>query len=160
VVSGSPVSPKSDDWFESLYVEHADRLWRALVAYSGDREIASDSVAEAFTQCLARGSAVRAPGAWVWRAAFRIAAGELKRRRRYAAAIQEGASEMDRDTEALMEALAQLPPRQRATVILHYYVGYRAREIATITGSTPATVRVHLSQGRKRLRRLLEDFDE
>lgn len=154
------MSLESDDGFESLYMEHADRLWRALVAYSGDREIASDAVAEAFTQCLARGTAVRAPGAWVWRAAFRIAAGELKERRKYAATLSEGPSEMNRDSESLMEALAHLPPRQRAAVILHYYAGYRAREIATITGSKAATVRVHLSQGRKRLRRLLEDLDE
>jgi RNA polymerase sigma factor (sigma-70 family) len=149
-----------DDRFDALYREHANRLWRALVAYCGDREVANDAVAEAFAQCLARGAAVRVPGAWIWRAAFRIATGELKERRRYVATMPHGAPEMDRYTESLVEALAQLPPRQRAVVILHYYAGYRAREIAAITGSTGATVRIHLSQGRKRLRRLLEDLDE
>ena len=148
------------DRFEALYVEHADRLWRALVAYSGDPDVASDAVAEAFTQCLARGAAVRAPGQWIWRAAFRIAAGQLKERRMYAATVPENLSETESDTDRLVEALAKLPPRQRAAVILHYYVGYRAREIAVITGSTAATVRVHLNQGRRRLRRLLEALND
>jgi RNA polymerase sigma factor (sigma-70 family) len=62
-------------------------------------------------------------------------------------------------TGELLSTLCLLPPRQRAVLILHYYAGYRAREIADILGSTSATVRVHLSQGRRRLRRLLEEGD-
>ncbi len=37
-------------------------------------------MAESFAQVLARGEAVRAPLPWLWRSAFRIAAGELKAR--------------------------------------------------------------------------------
>jgi RNA polymerase sigma-70 factor (ECF subfamily) len=68
---------------ERLYREDGARLWRALVAFSGDREVASDAVAEAFAQALGRGEELRDPQRWVWRAAFRIAAGELKDRRRF-----------------------------------------------------------------------------
>ena len=65
---------------EALYRQDGDRLWRALLAYDGDPDVASDAVAEAYAQLLRRGGAVRDPQAWVWRAGFRIAAGELKRR--------------------------------------------------------------------------------
>jgi DNA-directed RNA polymerase specialized sigma24 family protein len=41
----------------------------------------------------------------------------------------------------LLEALKDLPPKQRAALVLHYYGGYRAREIALIVGSTAAAVR-------------------
>jgi RNA polymerase sigma factor (sigma-70 family) len=146
------------DPFESLYREHAERLWRAVLAYAQDREVASDAVAEAFAQCLQRGPAVRDPGRWVWRAAFRIAAGELKERRMRT--VIEDVPEVGERTEELLSSLAMLPPRQRAVLVLHYYAGYKAREIAAIVGSTAATVRVHLSQGRKRLRSLLETDDE
>ena len=54
-------------------------LWRALFAFSGSREIADE--AEAWAQLLRRGDGVDDPAAWAWRAAFRIAAGELKRQR-------------------------------------------------------------------------------
>src|SRR5207247_3672685 len=52
------------------------------MAFSGDPEIASDSVAEAFAQALGRGDALVDPLAWIWRVAFRVAAGELNERRR------------------------------------------------------------------------------
>ena len=64
-----------------LYRRESARLWRAVFAYTQDRGIADDAVAEAFAQCLRRGSAIRDPNAWVWRAAFRLAAGELRDRR-------------------------------------------------------------------------------
>ena len=50
---------------EALYRADADRLWRAVYAFAGDAEIASDAVAEAYAQLLRRGSAVRDPAAWV-----------------------------------------------------------------------------------------------
>jgi RNA polymerase sigma-70 factor (ECF subfamily) len=59
----------------------------------------------------------------------------------------------------ILEALGRLSPRQRAAVVLHDHVGYSAKEVATIIGSTTATVRVHLSQGRRRLRTFLEAGD-
>src|SRR5438445_186121 len=54
-------------------------LWRSLVAYSGDREIASDAMAEAFAQAIARGDAIRDPTAWVWKVSFLLVRAELKR---------------------------------------------------------------------------------
>ncbi len=57
--------------------------------------------------------------------------------------------------DELIAALAHLSPKQRACVVLHHYAGYPVKEIATIVGSTAAAVRVHLSQGRKRLRTIL-----
>ncbi len=33
-----------------VYREHAATLWRALVAYTGDREVADDALAEASTR--------------------------------------------------------------------------------------------------------------
>ena len=56
---------------------HKDGLWRAILAWSGDPEIASEAVAEAFAQAARRGDAIDDVGRWVWRAAFRIAGGLL-----------------------------------------------------------------------------------
>jgi DNA-directed RNA polymerase specialized sigma24 family protein len=150
------VERERDENLESLYVEHADRLWRALYAYAGDPEVASDALAEAFAQYMQRGTDVRWPARWIWRAAFRIAAGELKERRMERPAMPVNLPAVPQPTWELLSVLRHLPPRQRAALVLHYYAGYKAREIADILGSTSATVRVHLSQGRKRLRSLLE----
>jgi len=74
---------------ERSYREQREKLWRALLLFCGDREIASDAVAEAFAQLLRRGGAVRRPDRWVWRAAFSIARGELQRRGSWSTFMRE-----------------------------------------------------------------------
>ena len=148
---------ESDEALESLYREQADRLWRAVYAYAGDRDLASDAVAEAFAQYLRRTAEIQSPAGWLWRAAFRIAAGELSDRRKTSPELEPFDSGVMSPVQDLLMTLRLLPPKQRAVLILHYYEGYTTPEIATILGSASATVRVHLSQGRKRLRKLLEE---
>ena len=50
---------------QQLYRDDGARLWRALVAFSGDRDVASDAVAEAFAQAIGRGNHLRDPQRWV-----------------------------------------------------------------------------------------------
>lgn len=145
--------------FAELYRVEAPRLWRAMLAFTANPEMASDVVAEAFAQCLRRGSKVRAPALWLWKAAYRIALGELRNRRR-ASAWSEVSTEYEMPDLDLMVALGRLSSRQRVAIILHYYAGYSTPEIARIIGINAATVRVHLMQGRRRLRQVLGDIDE
>lgn len=154
------VDPRRDNDLDTLWREHGPKLWRAVLAYAGDREIASDAVAESFAQCLRRGEEIRSPAAWIWRAAFRVAAGELKRRGRWTPPADEGSYLMPEPAVDLLRALASLPRKQRASLVLHYYGDYSTREAAEILGSTAATVRVHLSQGRRRLKHLLEGSND
>jgi RNA polymerase sigma-70 factor, ECF subfamily len=146
---------------ERVYREHAEHLWRSVFAFAGDAEIASDSVAEAFAQALHRGSAVRDPAAWTWRAAFRIAAGALKSRRVAAPTSREQSGQIDRYADPdLLTALRRLPDGQRAAVVLFYYEDLSVRDIAARLGSNSLAVRANLSRGRKRLRELLGDDNE
>jgi RNA polymerase sigma-70 factor (ECF subfamily) len=160
-VDRPPAGVSRMEQIERLYRERGDRIWRGLLAFAGDPEVASDAVAEAFAQVLRRGEEVRDPERWVWRAAFRIAAGELKDRRRTVettAAIES--YEMEEPARDLVVALGSLSERQRASVILHDAAGYSAREVAKIVGSTEAAVRVHLMRARRRLQELLKHDDD
>lgn len=154
------MSTRPERGLEELYRIHGDRLWRALLAYTGDRDVASDSVAEAFAQALRRGEAIRDPLRWIWRASFRIAAGEMKLRSRRTVPLPPtpGYESPDRHLD-LLAALGKLSRNQRGAVVLHHYAGYPVKEIAVILGSTSGAVRVHLMRGRKRLRQLLENDD-
>jgi len=144
---------------ERLYRERRGRMWQAVFAFAGDPEVASDAVAEAFSQALRRGEEIRSPERWIWRTIFRIAAGELKDRRRHVAMWVDDTYEMDDLTRDLVVALAKLSEKQRAAVVLHHAVGYPAKEVAEILGSTTAAVHVHLSRARRRLRELLRTDD-
>jgi RNA polymerase sigma-70 factor (ECF subfamily) len=150
-------SPPSD--VAVLYREEGPRLWRAVFAYAGDREVASDAVAETFAQFIRRGDAIRDPRAWIWHVAFRIAAGELQRRGTQTE-VSDDLVELGPESDRLMPALRSLTPRQRAVIVLRYYAGYRPSEIAGILGTKAPTVRVHLMRARRRLADLLEDQDE
>lgn len=147
------------DELERLYRDQRDRMWRAVLAFAGDPDVANDAVSEAFAQALRRGAAIRSPERWLWRAVFRIAAGELKERGRRGIDRSEGAYEMDGLAQDLIAALARLSEKQRTAVVLHHAAGYPASEIARIIGSTTPGVHVLLSRGRKRLRQLLETDD-
>jgi RNA polymerase sigma-70 factor (ECF subfamily) len=140
---------------EAVYRRDGSRLWRALVAYCGNRDVADEAVAEAYAQALRRGDKIRHPDRWVWRAAFRIAAGDLQRRQRSLPLDDIGLSHNPEPAWDLIEALGVIPPKQRACVVLRYYCGYSSIEIARITDSTPPAVRMQLSRGRKRLRSIL-----
>lgn len=57
--------------------------------------------------------------------------------------------------EAVWDALAQLPPEQRAVVVLRYYLGLSEAEIATEQRVPRGTVKWRLHAARDRLRDLL-----
>ena len=148
---------EAEQGLELVYRNHGARLWRAVFAFAGDRQIADDAVAEAFAQALRRGQELRDPLAWIWRVAFRVAAGELKDRRARQAAFVDVPYEMPEPAWEIMRALARLSPMQRASIVLHHYGGYPTKDIAVILGSSSPAVRVHLSAGRRRLRETLEE---
>ena len=59
----------------------------------------------------------------------------------------------------LWRALARLPIKQRASIVLADYAGWSHREIAKALSSSVSAVGVHVHRARKRLRDLLEDED-
>ena len=150
------------DGIRLVYEAHHVRLWRAVAVWSGSSDIADDAVAEAFAQLLRRGEAVRDPAAWVWRTAFRIAAGELRRRGPLApvevvdASLPTGAPELTFD---VLRALQHLTGQQRACVVVCDLLGYSAEEAAPLLHTSAATVRVQRMRARRRLRPLLEVTD-
>jgi RNA polymerase sigma-70 factor (ECF subfamily) len=151
----SPPSKRLEpDRVEEAYRQHSAHMWRALLAYSGDPDVASDAVAEAFAQALRRNGAIRSVVPWVWKAAYRIAAGELKERRRLAPEAEGTVDDPESDLD-LPAALMQISPKQRASLFLYYYGDYQPEEIARMIGSSQSAVRVHLFRGRKRLAALL-----
>lgn len=144
--------------FEALYREQGQRMWHSVHLYSGNAEVASDAIAEAFAQAIRRGDAIRDPAAWVWRTAFVIATGDLKARSK-SYQLPDRSYVLSELNLTLQEALSKLTPSQRAAVILHYYAGYSLKEIAGVLHSSSSTVGVHLHRARKRLRENLEVSD-
>jgi RNA polymerase sigma-70 factor (ECF subfamily) len=128
--------------------------------------VADEAVAEGFAQLLRRGDEVRDPAAWVWRAAFRLAAGDLQRRRADAAAQNQPVdvvgpvARLPDDALDIIRALAQLSDQQRRCVVHVDVAGHTAPSAAEVLDTTAATVRVQLMRARRRLRALLEPEED
>lgn len=143
---------------EAVYRSEFPKLWRALYGYAGDAEVASDAAAEAFARAIRDQEGIRDLAAWTWRVAFRVAAAELRRRGTHLPA-ETTAYEVPHPVPELVAALRTLSPNQRLAVVLHDYADRPTSEVAETIGCSKATVHVHLSQARRRLRTLLEDPD-
>ena len=71
---------------------------------------------------------------------------------RHGGAVSDPA-EVLAEGDAMWRRLEQLPPRQRAVLVLRYYEGLTDVEIAAVLGTSPATVRSHAARALATLRR-------
>ena len=158
--SGGSIDARKRE-IEALYRAQGPRLWRSLLAVSGSPDIASDTVAEVFTQALSNRKGIDALDRWIWSSAFRIVRGEMRAQTgpRISLEVAE-AYEMESISIDLLAALARLPRTQRVSVVLHHAAGYPVKEIAAILDASENSVKVHLFRGRKKLARLLGDDHE
>ena len=72
------MTPSAD--IEQIYRDEGDRLYYAILAYSGEPDVAREAVAEAFARALASESSIRDVVPWIWRVAFRVASNDLSSR--------------------------------------------------------------------------------
>jgi RNA polymerase sigma-70 factor (ECF subfamily) len=104
--------------------------------------------------------------AWLYRIATNACINAVERRRRTALPVDDGAfdcpcHEADGDGEAerrdrledALRSVVDLPPNQRAAVILKDVLGFSARESAEALATTPASVNSALQRARAELER-------
>ena len=143
---------------EEAYRAHGSNLWRAIYAFAGGRaSLADDVVSEAFAQAGRRIEAIRDLRAWLFRAAFRIAAGELAHVHEESIDGNElSAFSDDLDLE-LREMASHLSPAQRRAFVLRELLGFSTAETAKLVGSSEVSVRVHLHAARRRLAEMMRE---
>ena len=148
------------DRVEAVYRSVHPRLWRSLFSYTGDAELASDAEAEAFAQVLRRDDAIDDVAAWVWRSAFRIAAGFLAVRSRSNGLLPADAATPPSESVAeFLGLLSDLSPQQRACVALRYVGEFTSVEIGELLGTSAGTVRVQLHRAHAALRQSIMEAD-
>jgi RNA polymerase sigma-70 factor (sigma-E family) len=151
------------DEFADFYRASRDSCLRAVTAVVGDRELAEEQVAEAFTRAWTSWGQVRrhaAPRAWVVRTALNLGVSWWRRRRRevpladHDAAVPAGPG--DGVDPALIAALRRLPARQREVLALRIFLDLDTETTAKVVGVAPGTVTAHLSRAVAALRRDLQ----
>lgn len=146
--------------FTEFYRSDRDRCLRAVLAGVGDRQLAEDLVAEAFTQAWMSWQKVSrhpAPRAWIVRTALNIRVSWWRRRRREVgmddAYDAEGRVASDPGVDpALLAALRDLPRRQREVIVFRVFLDLDTEATAKALGMAPGTVTAHLSRAIAALR--------
>ena len=153
--------------FQEFYGTSRDTCLRAVLASVGDRQLAEDLVAEAFTRAwVSWGSVSRhpAPSAWIVRTALNTRVSWWRRRRREVAlegdhdVADTTAGDPDLDP-ALLTALRRLPRRQREVIVFRVFLDLDTQATAKVLGIAPGTVTAHLSRAVTTLRGHLVTVD-
>lgn len=153
--------------FQEFYETSRDTCLRAVLASVGDRQLAEDLVAEAFTRAWVSWRSVSrhpAPSAWIVRTALNTRVSWWRRRRREVAlegdhdVADTTAGDPDLDP-ALLTALRRLPQRQREVIVFRVILDLDTQATAKVLGIAPGTVTAHLSRAVTTLRGHLVTVD-
>jgi RNA polymerase sigma-70 factor (ECF subfamily) len=170
-----------DDAFGVLFRRHRDRLWAVALRTTGNPEDAADALQEAMIAAFRRADSFRGDAAvttWLHRIVVNASLDRLRRNKvraadplpddldEYAArgkvldapegddGPEEQALAGDRRNNVLA-ALDQLPPDQKAALVLVDMEGYAVQEAAEILECPTGTVKSRCARGRARLAALL-----
>ena len=161
----------ADTAVEQLYAAHYTSLVRLAVLLVGDRATAEDVVQDCFVAMHGRWRRLREPAkalAYLRQSVVNRSRSVLRHRgveRRHAPtlAISEPAPDPTENgvrRDAVLSALADLPPRQREVLVLRYYLDLDEAGIAAELGISRGAVKSHASRGAATLRRLLGATDD
>ena len=161
-------TPGNEADFERLYQTSYGKILGTLTAMLGDRAAAEDCAQDAFERAYKKWSTWQpiAPAeAWVHRIAINAAVSHQRkmRLREVGEVIRRigrpglGPDPQDHiEHRDLTEALAKLPPKQAAAIVLRHYHGYTNRAIAQALGIPERTVASRLAVAKDRLRVMLK----
>ena len=153
---------------EEFLAERADRLLRTAGLLTGSREAGQDLLQTALERLLRHWRTLSGdPEGYLRRTLYNLAADGFRRQGR----LQRKLLLLRTDTrpppdvtaqvdlrDALVRMLVQLPPRQRAVLVLRYWEQLSEAETAAVLGWPEGTVKSAASRGLRRLRELAEGW--
>jgi RNA polymerase sigma-70 factor (sigma-E family) len=148
---------------EQLLAARGQQLMKAAIALAGSRPDGEDLLQAALERLLLNYRRVDSDAeGYLRRTLYNLAADGWRRRglaRRWQPVVAAPEREADGTDavdvrDALVRLLAQLPPRQRAVVVLRYWEQLSEAETAAVLGCSSGTVKSAASRGMTRLREL------
>jgi RNA polymerase sigma-70 factor (sigma-E family) len=164
--TGPPARRPARDEVERLLAERGEHLMRAAIALTGSRSDGEDLLQAALERLLRRWGQIEGDAeGYLRRILYNMAADGWRRRGAWLRKLPlvhassgqgPGTDAVDAVDlrDALGRALAQLPPRQRAVLVLRYWEELSQAETAELLGCAEGTVKSAAARGLQRLREL------
>jgi RNA polymerase sigma-70 factor (sigma-E family) len=160
-----PQSSRDTEFTAFVQTHRVEFLRAARLLTAGDTHLAEDLVQTALARVYVAWAKMRktgAPVAYVHRIIINAHIDETRRprwrRERSVSEPPEPTSSgffTDAGGEAVRAALAQLPPRMRAAVVLRHWLDYSVQDSADLLDCTEGTVKSQTAKGVAKLRELL-----
>jgi len=168
-MTGSPARTSADAFVEELFQKHHGEIYAYLVRMLRDSELAADLTQDAFIKAYRAHDTLQDPAharAWLYQIAHRVALDEIRRRKivrflpwtgeSYGTAPSAEHLAMEgRLSSDLQRALARIPERQRAALLLAELHDLTGLELAAALGVSHVAARALLTRARDSLRREL-----
>jgi len=162
------VRRNSPQHFRMLVARYKNRIHHIALSVLGpsrsaDAEDVTQEVFISLYQKLASFRGDSGFATWLYRMAFNQAIDQQRREKKHAAEglenVPDAGSEASGEASAsareranmVQKAVMQLPRTQQVIVHLHYWLGYRTREISELLGCPENTVKVYLMRARRAL---------
>jgi RNA polymerase sigma-70 factor (sigma-E family) len=151
--------------FAEFAATEQQRLYRRARLLAGDADAAQDLVQATLVKLYVAWPRVDDPAAYASRVLLRTfldGRRRLQRERELHALADPRRPDVDpARVVTVLGALAELPPRARAAVVLRYWEDLSVEQAALVLGCSAGTVKSLSSRGLERLRELLhESFEE
>lgn len=169
-----------DSALNELMDRHREPLFRFVYRYTHDETIAREIVQETFVRAYFKAKSFKPQSlvkTWLYSIALNLCRDEGRRTSRRPSNVSihatigadhrpleiadtgpgpdEQLATRDRFS-ALEQAIAQLPHKLRAAIVLYSIEGYSQREIAQMLETTPKTVELRVAHAKQKLRVLLD----
>ena len=156
---------------ERIVNEYGDALLRMCFLYLKDHAMAEDAVQETFLRAFRHQDGFRGESSvktWITRIAINVCKDLLTdpwaRHRSDENLLDEATPEpsfSSEDRYVISGKIANLPPKYKEVILLHYYQELKLSEIAEILGESEATIKTRLKRARDMLRSELKGvFDD
>ena len=149
--------------FDAFYRRERPTLYRALALTLRDADLAAEAVDEGMVRAYQNWWRIHGydnPAGWVYRVALNWAISRMRVGRRSVStdSVPELAVDAAEPADAaLAQALATLPPKTRAVVVLRFHMDWSIEQVAAALRVPPGTVKSRLHRGLAALRKELEE---
>lgn len=160
--SGQSGNSKTDAAIERLIDQYSSNILKMCYVYLKDIALAEDAMQETFIKAYRslatyRGTEDRSEKSWLMRIAINTCKDFLRSgwfrhvdRSTQLGNVQEPTWQPDNDG-MLVEAIAQLPRKEKEVILLYYYQDMKVEEIATAIGVSSPTIYARLKKAKARL---------